>query len=287
MFLSRDSNESVSAFLARFVPTRTTIAQGAWIYIDNPSCASPSAAGAQDLNTQRPNWELAVPAATQILSTLAGQLASTPTLTLARQRQLRQSTTAALKHVATQHHATIGKWILFYPHAQVDQAWTRVATATAAGTLGVAAKVNTTTPAHANGERTYVICVYTHDFNDRADVRRVLVQLFWLGLTPAGLAFHDEEGIATKIVDHKLPSASCTWKPDLYTYLGLDTGNPWGIAPTLYRWQEFLPPKSTAISSKTRRASDVGDDDGHVIATSKRSRSNENEKVVLVEGVDF
>lgn len=73
-----------------------------------------------------------------------------------------------------------GKWMLFPRIAEVDKIWRKVAAATAAGELGMAAKV-APNDLHEGG-LSRLICIYTHDFRDRADVRRVLNKLREMGL---------------------------------------------------------------------------------------------------------
>jgi hypothetical protein len=75
-----------------------------------------------------------------------------------------------------------GKWMLFSPTADHDDVWAKIRRTTEAGELGCAAKAATARP---NGlqtsSRALVTCVYTYDFEDLDDVRRVLVALRRLG----------------------------------------------------------------------------------------------------------
>ena len=71
-----------------------------------------------------------------------------------------------------------GKWLLFIPPETVAEVWTRVRDATVAGKLGVGAKVATR---RQGTPRAIVICVYTRDCRDLADVTRVLGALRAMG----------------------------------------------------------------------------------------------------------
>jgi hypothetical protein len=75
--------------------------------------------------------------------------------------------------------------MLFVPTSEVDEVWGKVAGSTEAGELGSGAKVSTRANnrrnRHAKGPDTHVICVYTRDCRDVADVTRVLVELRRLG----------------------------------------------------------------------------------------------------------
>lgn len=93
---------------------------------------------------------------------------------------LRTKTTEALKTLAKTHNVLTGKWLLFALPEDVDRIWGLVAKDTAEGKLGCAAKVATD---EGQGERVpRVICVYTRDFLDVEDVRRVGWGLKDLGL---------------------------------------------------------------------------------------------------------
>jgi hypothetical protein len=73
-----------------------------------------------------------------------------------------------------------GKWLLFIPAPHADRVWVQVRNATTAGHLGTAAKcASASQPANDRG--TVVMCVYTADCRDLADVKRVLAALRDLG----------------------------------------------------------------------------------------------------------
>jgi hypothetical protein len=75
-----------------------------------------------------------------------------------------------------------GKWLLFMPAAHVDEVWEKVRAATEEGLLGGSSKVSTARPNHyLRSTGTRVICVYTYDWTDEADVRRVRARLRDLG----------------------------------------------------------------------------------------------------------
>lgn len=72
----------------------------------------------------------------------------------------------------------VGKWLIYREAPEIDQVWRTVATATFHGNLGPSAKVS---PAQSQRKR-YVVCVYTHNYRDVADVLRVRAQLTKLGI---------------------------------------------------------------------------------------------------------
>ena len=76
-----------------------------------------------------------------------------------------------------------GKWLVFVDRNEVDTLWATIKQATEAGQLGGNAKVATAKRnPYATGSKTKVICVYTYDWTDEADVRRIRIELRALGI---------------------------------------------------------------------------------------------------------
>ena len=77
-----------------------------------------------------------------------------------------------------------GKWLIFVPITQIDDVWIKIKIATKEGKLGSSAKVSTAkpNPNSANPKKS-VICVYTYDWTDEADVKRIRQELRELGIT--------------------------------------------------------------------------------------------------------
>lgn len=73
---------------------------------------------------------------------------------------------------------TNGKWMLFPGQSDLARVWRVVATATSNGKLGPTSKVGTLDPTAPNT----LICIYTYDFSDFEDVRRVLNDIVSLGI---------------------------------------------------------------------------------------------------------
>jgi hypothetical protein len=66
----------------------------------------------------------------------------------------------------------------------VDEIWRRIKQAVEDGKLGGVAKVSTAMPnPNSRNASTHVICVYTYDAHDEADVQRVRSSLRDLGFT--------------------------------------------------------------------------------------------------------
>ena len=75
-----------------------------------------------------------------------------------------------------------GKWLIFLPDDRVDGIWRRVRDTTAAGELGISARVSTAKPNPESRDERKVIYVYTRDWADEADVMRVRERLREMGV---------------------------------------------------------------------------------------------------------
>lgn len=118
-----------------------------------------------------------------------------------------------LKRVS--QHKYFKRFFLYSP--AIDNVWKRVAKAVVSGKLGFAAKVN----AHDPEDNTHVICVYTEDFTNEEHVRKV------------------EESLRKEGVKGRM-----TYKPGIYTTLGIYRDNPWRLRPTVYSSHHQLKTRS-------------------------------------------
>lgn len=77
-----------------------------------------------------------------------------------------------------------GKWLIFVDPENVDEVWAKIKKAVEEGKLGDSAKVSTAKPNPLAGKsRAHVICVYTYDWTDENDVKRIREELRKLGIT--------------------------------------------------------------------------------------------------------
>lgn len=118
--------------------------------------------------------------------------------------------------------------MLFPKPDDVNRVWRIVAEAVIHGRLGDTAKVAPADPpnpfaAGTQRQSSHLICVYTKDFSDLDDVRRVLDELVELGLAP-----------------RKASDGAIYYKADVYTYLGLDSNNPYGLKASLYSSKDLM-----------------------------------------------
>jgi hypothetical protein len=82
-----------------------------------------------------------------------------------------------------EHTENGGKWLVFVPMSEIDDVWHKIKQATEEGRLGSSAKVSTMQPnSNSSNPNIKVICVYTYDWTDENDVRRVRAELRKLGI---------------------------------------------------------------------------------------------------------
>lgn len=77
-----------------------------------------------------------------------------------------------------------GKWLVFLRRDEADETWFRIKDAVECGELGGAAKISTNHPGSIRfNPKEQVVCVYTYDYDDEADVMRIRQRLHDLGVT--------------------------------------------------------------------------------------------------------
>ncbi len=219
----RQLSETVASFLSRLPPFSTQINNhGPWIFIANPR--SKSRPTDEDLAGLMCKGQEILEdfSATKagIEASMAGKAKSTIGKKLT---PLRKQAEADLYATAKENGYTSGKWMLFPMADDVNRIWSLVATATAEGELGQAAKVATD---DGSGNAARLICIYTEDFSDKEDVRRVLERLVRMGLVMKKGPMGEDRGIY--------------YKADAFTHLGVDSKNEWGLKASLYSSKDVL-----------------------------------------------
>lgn len=231
----RQSTETVDDFVRRLRPsTVKTLDVGDWIWIRNPFIP-PRTDRKQDeealrvLGQQLLDDYLDIKQKTTLK--MSGNVRASLTPRLGPQRtKLEQE----LKQTAINANYLSGKWLLFPLLAEVDRVWQSVAEGVSKGQLGPKAKVATASNKSGDGAR--VICIYTEDFSDQKDVKRVLDALGELDLIDA----YSAQGIS--------------YKSDAYTVLGIDYGNGYDIKPSQYRSKELLRGKTVQKAASIKKS---------------------------------
>lgn len=232
--------ESLPEFLSRLPPSTTVLSSiGPWIYIHNPhSTFRPATV---DIATLRTEGQIILSSHLETLRKIPGYSSSSGfSKSFYPKIKLLQSKLFAL---AKNTNVLTGKWLLFVPVQAVDRIWSIIAEDTLTGKLGCSAKVATeidpsdpdsqpTTTTTSDSDKPRLICVYTINFNDKSDIKRVLQRLRKRGVVKDG-----------RDKDHSLGKDSNNnkqiwYKPDVYTELGINSGNEWKIRASLYGSRE-------------------------------------------------
>ena len=107
-------------------------------------------------------------------------------------------TIEAIDNLALKTGVLGGKWLVYRSREEIDDVWLTIARATFNKTLGIGAKVST---AEEDESKRHVICIYTRNYLDLEDVKRVRGLLKDMGF-----------------------AESLCYKPDIYTYLNIYKG---------------------------------------------------------------
>jgi len=142
----------------------------------------------------------------------------------------RPVTFQTVKELALNHGVLTGKWLMHLDFGfKVDHAWECLARAALDGKID-SAKVSPHDP-KGGGDGKHVICVYNENFTDEREV----IQL-------------DNIIRATGV------KCSLSYKPDVYTYLGIYRNNRWKLCPTIYESKfdlERVPRRSHIVNKVT------------------------------------
>ncbi|KAH0493287.1 hypothetical protein TgHK011_008199 [Trichoderma gracile] len=233
--------ETVDDFLARLPPATTDrTPEVPWIYICNPwiprvhkrEGQGQFSKGNEDEAPEEEGSETAIVAqgglerlhlVSKFIEGMqrSGQAPSVVEKEIRNERKQATSDILKLAHLVK---VRTGKWMLFCPTTEVNEVWEIVAKATANNELGIAAKVAPRSPLE-DFRKDRLLCVYTADFTDKADVGRVLQKLRELKLVEAR-------------------GRPIYYKPDAFTYIGISSGNPWGLRASIYSSTDKFPSRA-------------------------------------------
>lgn len=201
--------ETVDDFLKRLPPATTTSVP--WVFICNPYIPRVNKRLSDTLQQKGPdndneapdeegsNVEIVVEggeARLHLLRALIETAAQTKMAKSTKEKEMDKERKRAVNDILTLAHAAKvragkvcfrpiheppadlvpSKWMLFCSPRDVNEIWRIVAKATAKNELGIAAKV-APKPEGEDSRRDRLVCIYTTDFKDKADVGRVLQKL--------------------------------------------------------------------------------------------------------------
>lgn len=133
-----------------------------------------------------------------------------------------------VRELALNHGVLTGKWLMHLDSGfKLDHAWECVARAALDGKISLV-KVS---PFDPKGDAKQVICAYNQNFTDESEVIRLDSVIRAAGV--------------------KCP---LSYKPDVYTYLGIYRNNRWKLCPTIYESKydlECVPRRSHIVNKVT------------------------------------
>lgn len=216
-------DESIDDFLKRLpIAEPATAKVGPWLWVCSPQITRARKARCDEadvsgfLHASRRLLEAFREQKTKIESANADKAPTTISRKLAPYRHRLEED---LLQSAVDHATTCGKWMLFPNATDLPRYWRSVAEATSQGKLGPGSKV--ATPGPSGVKDATLICIYTYDFADLDDVKRVLDQLLQLGLCS-----RDGKPIY--------------YKSDAYTYLDISSENEYDLRASLFSSKDIL-----------------------------------------------
>jgi hypothetical protein len=214
----RGKLEPVDAFLSRLTPSKLSVCDADWIWVWNPAGSRKN--GGDVASFTRKGYELLNAHEEESTRLRQADDASNAKTTAGLTRKLnplRQELEKGILALARETDVTMGKWMLFPSVEHVDEVWRAVVRATEKGQLGDAAKVAT----DDGSGQSRLVCVYTVDFADEKDVKRVLCKLVGMDLVGKG-----NRGIY--------------YKSDAYTHLNINSKNEYGLKASMYSSRDVL-----------------------------------------------
>ncbi|KAJ6114656.1 hypothetical protein N7486_000434 [Penicillium sp. IBT 16267x] len=223
----RGANESTASFLARLPPSKTVLpADDPWIWARGAGNRTPS------LSTSLESRDEAtfILKGTELLRAFEDTLselraahdksgAKTTAALTRKLTPLRRELEKNIFALARETGVTAGKWMLFPSVSDVDSTWKTLVTALDKTDIRADAKV--AADDGSGPEESRLICVYTQDFEDKKDVKEVLLMLEGQRL------FEKWKG-------------AIYYKCDAYTLLEIKSKNEYGLKASMYSSRDFL-----------------------------------------------
>lgn len=220
----RGKTEPIARFLSRLPPSTTeTTDVGPWIWMYNPHVPYKQSEDGDVPTLLRKGGELLQEYENESATLREAHDKSGAKTTTALTRKLnpmRKELEKNILDLARETGVTHGKWMLFPSHDRVDEVWGTVVRAMEKGELGDAAKAAT----DGGCGKSRLICVYTEDFGDVEDVKRVVSKLVDFGLVGKG-------------------PRSVYYKSDAFNHLGINSKNEYGLKASMYSSRELLEGK--------------------------------------------
>jgi len=222
-------DETIDEFLKRLpVADPSTAAVGPWLWVRSPQVTRKRKQRKEESDEESfiVRGETLLDTFNKQRATLEAQHPKMSTGGITRKMNpYRDQLEEDLLSAAVETGTTCGKWMLFPSSTDLPRYWRVVAEATSQGRLGPVSKVGTYDP--YDGKDETLICVYTYDFTDMPDVRRVLDELLELNLCRT-----DDRPI--------------WYKCDAYTYMNITSKNAYNLRASLFSSAEVFKDNAKA-----------------------------------------
>ncbi|CAI7659937.1 unnamed protein product [Penicillium manginii] len=218
----RGRKEHISHFLSRLSPSKTLLSDiGPWIWMFGPTSKAQLDQDVPSFLRKGTDLLRAFEAQSAELRAEHDKSSAKTTAGLTRKlNPLRRSLEQDILHAARETGVVYGKWMLFPSARDVDNVWKKVVVALDKGELGDGAKVAT----NDLTDKARLICIYTKDFGDKEDVKRVLK-----GMVAMGLVDVEDRPIY--------------YKCDAFTYLDITSKNEYGLKASMFSSRDVLSGK--------------------------------------------
>ncbi|KAJ5111272.1 Isopenicillin N synthase [Penicillium argentinense] len=218
----RGRKEPISHFLSRLPPSKTLASDvGPWIWMFGPDSKAQLDQDVPSFVRKGSGLLHAYENESTELRAAHERSGAKTTAPLTRKlSQLRRALERNILDSARECGVTYGKWMLFPNVRNVDSIWKTVVTALDKGKLGNEAKVAT----DDGSGQTRLICIYTKNFGDKEDVKRVLKMMVEVGLV-------QEE------------AKPIYYKCDAYTHLDIKSKNDYGLKASMFSSRDVLTGK--------------------------------------------
>ncbi|KAJ5918062.1 hypothetical protein N7454_010437 [Penicillium verhagenii] len=219
----RGATESLASFLARLPPSRTVLPRTQpWIWARGSSDLTSSLKKRDEPNFLQKGTELLHGFEETLSELRAAHDKSGAKTTAALTRKLNPIRRDLEKNILALAHetgVTAGKWMLFPSVKKVDSTWATLVTALDTGKVQADAKV--AADDGSGSEKSRLICVYTENFADKENVKKVLRMLL-------------NEGIFE-------PAATgpIYYKSDAFTLLNINSKNEYGLKASMFSSRDF------------------------------------------------
>ncbi|KAJ5769274.1 hypothetical protein N7520_003833 [Penicillium odoratum] len=213
----RGANESTNSFLSQLPPSNTVLShKEPWIWARGKANLSATLKLRDEPTFIKKGTEL-LRAFEETLSELRAvhdKSGAKTTAALTRKlTALRRDLEQNILALARETGITAGKWMLFPSARNVDETWRTLVMALDSGDVRADAKVAADDGSQTDKSR--LICVYTEDFSDKKDVKKVLGMLEGEGL------YDPRKG-------------PIYYKCDAYTLLDITSKNEYGLKASMY-----------------------------------------------------